>query len=118
MLVAMAGLPGSGKTTIARRLADQLGGVVLSKDAVRAALFPPPVLNYSREQDDVCMAALFRAAETILRSLPGQAVVLDGRTFYRSYQVDDLAALASSVSQVPYLIECVCDDEVARQRLE
>jgi predicted kinase len=47
MLIAMAGLPASGKSTLAARLASELAGVVLSKDQVRAALFPPPVLDSS-----------------------------------------------------------------------
>jgi adenylylsulfate kinase len=118
MLVAMAGLPGTGKSTLAARLAQRLGGVVLSKDEVRAALFPRPVLDYSREQDDVCMTAIYQAAARILTTDPGRTVVLDGRTFLRSYQVRDLLALAASVSQAPHLIECVCDDDTARQRLE
>ena len=59
MLIALAGLPGTGKSTLAVRLAADLGAAVLSKDAARAALFPPPVLDYSAGQDDVCMTAVF-----------------------------------------------------------
>ena len=51
----MAGLPGSGKTTLARALAGAVGGVVISKDDVRAALFPGELTDYSAEQDDLCM---------------------------------------------------------------
>src|SRR5690242_18237303 len=42
MLIAMAGLPGTGKSAIAARLAAELDAVALSKDDVRGALFPPP----------------------------------------------------------------------------
>jgi predicted kinase len=118
MLIALAGLPGTGKSTLAARLGQELGAVVLNKDAVRATLFPPPVLNYSAEQDDVCMVAIYAAARSILRGFPHQAVLLDGRTFLRAYQVRDLLALAESVNETPRVIECVCDDEVARRRLE
>jgi predicted kinase len=118
MLIAMAGLPATGKTTLALRLSQEVGAVVLSKDAVRAALFPPPVLDYSTEEDDLSMAAIYRAAAFILRRSPEMAVILDGRTFLRAYQVRDLLALAESVQEVPSVIECVCSDEVARKRLE
>jgi len=118
MLIAMAGLPATGKTSLAVRLAGELDGVVLSKDGVRAALFPPPVLDYSREQDDLCMAAIYGAAAHILRTSPRRAVILDGRTFLRSYQVQDVLALAASVGQAPLIIECVCANEVAKERLE
>jgi adenylylsulfate kinase len=118
MLVAMAGLPGSGKSTLAARLAQRLGAVVLDKDRVRAALFPPGVLDYSDVQDDVTMAAVYQAAAAILRADPPRAVVLDGRTFLRPGQVGPLLALADALGERPRIIECVCDDEVARGRLE
>jgi adenylylsulfate kinase len=118
VLVAMAGLPGSGKSTLAARLAAELGGVVLSKDAARAALFPPPVLDFSAAQDDLAMGAVFQAAAYILRADPGRVVLLDGRTFLRAGQVRDLLGLAASLGEAPSVIECVCDDAVARDRLD
>jgi adenylylsulfate kinase len=118
MLIAMAGLPATGKSALAAGLAAALGAVVLSKDAVRPALFPPPALDYSREQDDVCMTAIYHAAAYVRRTPPRHSVILDGRTFLRSYQVRDLLALYASLHEPPCIIECVCADEVARARLE
>ncbi|MBY0526960.1 MAG: AAA family ATPase [Gemmataceae bacterium] len=118
MLIAMAGLPGSGKSTLAARLAAELDGVVLSKDTVRVALFPSPVLDYSSAQNEISMDAVYSAAAHILKSASGRSVLIDGRTFLRSYQVHDLFALAESVGEVPRIIECVCSDEIARQRLD
>jgi adenylylsulfate kinase len=118
MLIAMAGLPGTGKSTLATALAKALGGVVLSKDVVRAALFPLPILDYSTAQDDLVMEAIFKAAAYALRAAPQRVVILDGRTFLCAYQVQDLMDLASSLNETPVIIECVCDDAVARDRLE
>jgi len=118
MLIVMAGLLGTGKSTLAGRLKAELGAVVLNKDEVRAVLFPPPVLDYSATQDDVCMVAIYDAAAVILRTDPRRAVILDGRTFLRAYQLRDLLALAASLNETPHIIECVCDDEIVRQRLE
>ena len=118
MLIVMAGLPATGKSSIAVSLRTALGAVVLNKDEVRAVLFPAPVLDYSTTQDDVCMAAIYRAAAVIVETFPQQAVILDGRTFLRSYQIRDLMALAASVNTVPHIIECVCADEIVKARLE
>jgi predicted kinase len=117
MLIAMAGLPGTGKSTVAARLAVELDAVILDKDRLRPILFPAPVLDYSREEDDICMTALFRAAGYILKIFPTQSVVIDGRTFLRSYQVNELLAVIAPLAITPHFIECVCADEVARERL-
>jgi adenylylsulfate kinase len=118
MLIAMAGLPGTGKSWLAARLAQKLGAVVLNKDEVRGVLFPPPVLDFSSRQDDVSMSAIFGAAACIRSTFPQQTLILDGRTFSWAMQVDELFHWALSVHEVPRLIECVCAEEVARKRLE
>lgn len=118
MLVAMAGLPGTGKSTLAARLAAKLNGVVLSKDLVRAALFPPPTTDYTTAQDDLVLSAIFRAAEYLFCSRPERVVILDGRTFLRAYQVRDLIVLAQRLNQPLRVVQCVCDDTIAEARLE
>lgn len=118
MLIAMAGLPGTGKSTIAARLAAELGGVVLCKDHVRAALFPEPVLDYSSAANDIAMAAIFAATRHIRTTFPQTPVILDGRTFLRSSQLRELEALARSLGETARIVECVCSEEIARTRLE
>src|SRR6266567_7955423 len=94
MLIAMAGSPATGKSTLAACLAAELGGVVLCKDLVRASLFPAPALDYSPAQNDISMAAIYAAASYIRRTFPSTPVIIDGRTFLRSHQVRDLLDLA------------------------
>ncbi len=118
MLIAMAGLPGAGKSTLAARLEERLGAVVLNKDRVRAVLFPPRVLDYSAVQDDIAMAAIYEAAAAILQADPRRAVILDGRTFLRPGQLRPFLDLAASLGERPGIVECLCDDAVARARLE
>jgi predicted kinase len=118
MLIAMAGLPGTGKSTLAARLAAELGGVILSKDIVRSALFPAPVLDYSAAQDNLAMSAVFAAAKLILTTDSNRVVILDGRTFRLTAQVNDLCAAGGEIGQEPRVIECSCDAAVARARLD
>lgn len=118
MLIAMAGLPGTGKSTLATRLAASLGGVVLSKDEVRAALFPLPVLDHSPAENDISMAAVFEAARYIRAAFPQHPVIIDGRTFLRSSQVRAFEALSRALDDEPHIIECICAEAIARQRLD
>jgi predicted kinase len=118
MIVLMAGLPGTGKSALAGALADRLAGTVLSKDAIRHALFAPPDVEYSTEQDDFVMEIMLQAAERILQKDTHRYVFLDGRTFSRKYQVERVIASATEWNQPWRILECVCSDETARVRLQ
>ncbi|MGH4024334.1 MAG: AAA family ATPase [Pseudonocardiaceae bacterium] len=117
MIVAMAGLPGVGKSTLAHALAGQLGAVVLDKDRIRAGLFPPPHLQYSREQDDFCIDVMYRTAGWLLRRDPSTTVVLDGSTYTRAARVRRLRQVAAVLGTELRLIECVCRPELAEARI-
>jgi predicted kinase len=117
MLVALAGLPGTGKTTLAGYLAARLPAVVLDKDRLRACLFPPGEVAYSAEQDDFVMDVAYRVADQLFRSHRDRHVLIDGRTFSRAYQVADLFGWAERIGVPVRVIECVCADAVAEGRL-
>lgn len=118
MIVLMAGLPGTGKSALARALSERLSGTVLSKDEIRHALFAPPDIAYTTEQDDLVMEIMLQAAGWICRTDPKRYVFLDGRTFSRRYQIDRVFDFANSMGQPCRVLECVCAHETARARLE
>ncbi len=118
MIVLMAGLPGTGKSTLARALAVRLGGVVLDKDAIRASIFPERWIEYSTAQDDFVMELMLRTAEYLLGRDPETIVILDGRPFSRKYQVDRVVAQAEQIGVRWRIVECVCPEKVAMRRLK
>jgi predicted kinase len=117
MLVIMAGLPASGKTTLARALARAAGGVVLDKDAIRPALFPAEDIEYSAAQDDFVMELMLRTARYLLEKNAARVVFLDGRTFSRAYQRQRAIDFAEAFGTPWRIIECVCSEASAHARL-
>ena len=117
MIVLMAGLPGTGKSTLARELASRKAGRVLSKDEIRHAIFLPAEIEYSTRQDDYCLQVMLETAGYLLARNPSRAIFLDGRPFSRRYQIDNAIAAAVSLLQPWCILECVCSDETARRRL-
>jgi predicted kinase len=118
MIVLMAGLPGTGKSTLARALAERIDGVILNKDEIRGALFSAKDIEYSARQDDFVMEVMLDAARFLLQKAPARVIFLDGRTFSRKYQIDRVLGFAHELAQPWKIIECICCDESARRRLD
>lgn len=112
----MAGLPASGKSAIAQNLKSTLSAVLLDKDSLRDCLFKENV-EYSREQDDLCVDVMYDVACFHILRRPQTPVILDGRTYTRRYQVEAVKKTALRASCPLVLIECVCSRETALNRL-
>jgi len=114
----MAGLPGTGKTTLARELALRTSGRVLSKDEFRHAIFSSEEIEYSSKQDDFCLHLMLGTAGYLLARNSTRKMFLDGRPFSRRYQIENVLAAAGRLHQPWLILECVCSEETVRRRLE
>ena len=118
MIVLMAGLPGTGKSALARAVAAQIGGVVLDKDVIRASLFAKELIEYSTAQDDFVVEVMLATAGYLLQRDPKLSVFLDGRPFSRSHQIESVVAKAEQLGTPWRIVECVCSEKLALQRIE
>jgi len=121
-LVVVAGVVGTGKSTVAGRLADAVGGVVIASDRVRKALrgLEPTDRGgaaaglYAEGEKDAVYAALLDRAEPVLES--GRVAVLDA-TYARERHRSAVLELASRYEVPMWILETRCDAETAIERL-
>ena len=117
LIIAMAGLPASGKSDVGAQLQRVLGAVLLDKDRVRNFLFASYV-DYSRRQNDLCLGVMYDVANYLLTTSSPSVVILDGRTYSRRYQIAAVKAAAERSGSRLLIIECVCSEESAKARLQ
>jgi predicted kinase len=115
--VLFAGLPGTGKSTLAQAIADRLGAAVLDKDRVRGALFPGSLTDYTTQQDELCMRAMLEAATYLTERERVDYVFFDGRTFSRQAHIEDVLLAAARAGARWRIVLVKCADAVAEERL-
>lgn len=112
MLVVVCGLPGAGKSTVSRRVADRLDGRLMRTDVVRKELFPDP--SYSTAESRATYDAVLERARERVRV--DEHVVLDG-TFRRRTLRERAAAVADDAGVAFRLVRVVCEDRQVRERI-
>lgn len=124
-LVLMAGLPATGKSTVARRFGERAGFAVIDTDRVRkqlAGLDPGEDASaefgagiYTEGWSDRTYGECRRRAENIL--FAGGRVIVDA-TFCRADRRRRFADLAREMGVPVHIVECQTSREVVVERLE
>lgn len=115
MLVVMAGLPGTGKSTVAEAVGAQLGMPVVSVDPIESA-----ILSAGIDADQPTGLAAYLVAETIAEAVVsgGAGVVVDAVNAVEPAR-EQWVRLAARRGTTIRFVEVICSDEgVHRARLE
>jgi len=112
VLIMMSGLPGSGKSYLSDRLAEQLSATVIESDRVRKALFAQP--TYSAVESALVHGTCQETMRWLLQK--GVRVVFDATNLVE-FQREALYSLAERSGAQLLIVRVVASEEVVRQRL-
>lgn len=124
-LVLTAGLMGTGKSVLARGLAPRLGAEVIRTDLIRKELLAirpeerrPDPFGQGIYSDDISRRTYDRALELAGAELrKGRSVIIDASYKRRDERIRAAEAAKTGKTEF-FLVECVCPDEIIRQRLD
>jgi predicted kinase len=111
MIVIVFGLPASGKSYFATRVAQMLSATYISSDRIRKELFASP--SYSSQEKILVYNEMLRRA--IQATEHGKDVVLDG-TFYTNNLREKFIRQGLKTTHV-FLIEIFADEDMIKERL-
>jgi predicted kinase len=112
IVILFCGLPGVGKTTLARSVASRTGATILSSDKIRKELIKYP--TYTRAEGRLIYDVLMLLTKYFTTA--GIDCILDA-TFNRERSRKEVEFRLCSNDVRLYVIECTCPEEVALDRL-
>ncbi|MDH4208495.1 MAG: ATP-binding protein, partial [Anaerolineae bacterium] len=113
VLVMLTGLPGTGKSHLARRLAEVLPFVIVESDQVRKTLFPE--CDYTGEESQWVHRTCHAVIEKLLRK--GVRVIYDATNLHERHR-EQVYRLADETQAKLLVVKVVAPEAVASARLQ
>lgn len=112
-VLALIGLPGAGKSTVARFLLDKFPLHEVNRDSIRHAMFP--LCRYSDAENRAAEQAVFAAVK--VNCAANLHSLIDGMTFARAGRLQRLRELGDRIGFTLVTVWLDCPPSVARRRV-
>jgi predicted kinase len=113
LIVVVCGLPGVGKSTLAKDLAPLISAVILSSDKIRKELFPKPI--YSKQEVKLIYDVMILLTKYLYRA--GINCIIDA-TFSKEKSRTDLKNRLMIPNEELHMVECICPEDAVVSRLK
>jgi hypothetical protein len=113
LIVIVCGLPGVGKTTIAKHLASLINAVVLSTDKIRKELISNP--TYKKQEKKLIYNVLLMIAKYLHQA--GINCILDA-TFNTENSRKEVRKKLGLYQEQICIVECICPEDIVISRLK
>lgn len=110
-LIIICGLPGTGKTTLAKKIAAKIGGVLLRTDVVRKEL---ATQKYTKKERQGVYKEMFNRAKKLLKK--DQNVILEATFAERKYR-QEAKKIARNLKAGLKIVEVVCPQSLVKERM-
>ncbi len=113
MIVIFCGLPGVGKTTVAKKLAPLIDGIILSSDKIRKELIPQP--TYERSERELIYHVMILLAKYLHKA--GKNCILDATFNKEEFRNQAKKKINCNDNQF-FIVECFCPEDMAISRIK
>jgi len=112
-VIIICGLPGVGKTTVAKKLGTLMNASVLSTDKIRKELINNP--SYSSKEKKLIYDVMILLAKYLNHY--GTSCILDATFSQNEFRDEVKRKLGLSTNQI-YIVECTCPENLIISRIK
>lgn len=125
ILIITAGLMGSGKSYQARKIAERLDAEIIRTDVLRKELFDLKTTDKHYEDfgkgiysEDISRLVYEKAFDLTKQKIKQRKTVIIDASFKRRAEREKAMEMAKTLNTRFYILECICSDNVTKNRLE